>query len=109
MSEMNYEAVIESFHLMWDGFPGPARLIDRRNKILAANQSAVEAGFKPGLICATVGTPESHKGCKKFKVLKDELAQIDRPSENRIRGWLPVEGYPDIVVHFSLTLPATNG
>ena len=108
MPEKDIEKLIADFHLCWDHFPGPARLIDRSNTILAANEAAARAGFKAGLTCSRVGTPESHRGCRKWKALQEKEPQIDRPSENRIREWLPVDGFPDIVIHFSLTLPAVN-
>lgn len=108
MPEEKHEKLIKDFHLMWDGFPGPARLIDRKNMILAANKKAIEAGFKPGLVCAKVGLPQSHRGCLKFRVLQEQVGMVDRPGEDRIRGWIPVEGHPDVIVHFSLILPPFN-
>ena len=104
-NEIEYEALIRAFHLTWDGFPGPARLIDKGNHVLAVNQAAEAAGLAAGQICAKIGAPESHKGCKKALALSSQKAQMDRPIENKIRAWLPIEGYPDLVVHFSVVLP----
>ena len=61
--------------------------------------------MKVGEICAERKSPENHRGCLKLKVLSTGKAGIDRPTEGKIRGWLPVKGYPDVVIHFSLTLP----
>ena len=104
-NEMEYEELIRAFHLTWDKFPGPARLIDKGNHVLAVNQAAEAAGLAVGQICAKMGNPESHKGCKKALALSTQKAQVDRPVENKIRAWLPIEGYPDLVVHFSVVLP----
>ena len=104
-NDMKYEELIRAFHLTWDGFPGVARLISRDNYVLAANRAAEAAGLTVGQICAKMGAPESHKGCRKAMALSTQTAQVDRPVENKIRAWVPVDGYPDIVVHFSVVLP----
>lgn len=103
-----YVELIQTFHLTWDRFPGQARLIDKGNHVLAVNQAAEVAGLTEGQICAKLGAPESHKGCRKALVLSTQTAQIDRPVENKIRAWFPIEGYPDVVVHFSVMLPGCN-
>ena len=99
---MEKEKLVESFHKMWDAFPGMARLINKNHEILAANNIAVNRGFIPGAICAKVGKPESHKGCLMAKALKTREGQFDCPNENLVRGWLPVKGCDDVVVHFSI-------
>lgn len=98
----------ESFHLMWDAFPGFARLIDKNFIILASNPAAIERGFLPGDCCAKFGNPESHRGCLARKTLTEQKAHIDRPTENVLRGWLPVEGHPDVYVHFRMQVPEQN-
>ena len=103
--EQEFKELISAFHLTWDKFPGPARLIDKGNHVLAVNQLAEEAGLTTGQICAEAGSLESHKGCKKMLALSTQKAQIDRPIEKKIRAWLPIENYPDLVVHFSISLP----
>lgn len=99
------EAVIHSFHQMWDGFPGLARLINKKHIIVASNKAAEEKGFTEEAVCARVGTPESHKGCRANVTLKTQTAQLDRPAEDRVRGWMPVEGYEELFVHFTLVVP----
>lgn len=103
-----YEELIKAFHLTWDEFPGVTRLIDKGNNVIACNKAALAAGLSEGQICAKIGSPESHRGCRKSLAIKTSTAQVDRPVENKIRGWIPMEEYPDIVVHFSLALPETN-
>ncbi|NCB92826.1 MAG: hypothetical protein EOM40_09750 [Clostridia bacterium] len=102
------EELIKGFHQTWDEFPGAVRLIDKTNMTIACNKFAEENGLEAGQICAKIGAPENHKGCLKAMAIKTGTAQIDRPNDGRIRGWIPVEGYPDVVVHFSLALPETN-
>ena len=107
-NENRYEELIRAFHLTWDAFPGTARLIDKGNHVLAVNQAAAAAGLTEGQVCAKIGAPESHRGCRKALALSTQTAQVDRPIENKIRAWVPVEGYPEVVVHFSVTLPECN-
>ena len=104
-NENRYEELIRAFHLTWDAFPGTARLIDKGNHVLAVNQAAAAAGLTEGQVCAKIGAPESHRGCRKALALSTQTAQVDRPIENKIRAWVPVEGYPEVVVHFSVILP----
>lgn len=108
MMETYNPDILKAFHTLWDAFPGPVRLIDKSHKIIAANNIAQEKGFIPDKCCATVGEPCSHRGCKSALMLKTGLAQIDRPSIDRVRGWIPLAGYPDIYVHFTLMLPEEN-
>ena len=107
-SEERYEDLLRAFHLTWDAFPGMARLIDKGNCVLAVNRTAEAAGFTAGQICAKVGAPESHRGCRKALALSTGRAQMDRPVEEKIRAWIPIDGYPDLVIHFSIALPKIN-
>ena len=102
---MDKEKLSGSFHEMWDAFPGMARLISSKHEILAANDIAINKGLIPGSVCARVGKPESHKGCLLAKALKTGEGQFDCPNNHPVRGWLPVKGNEDVVVHFSIALP----
>lgn len=102
------EELIKAFHQTWDGFPGPARLIGKGNVTIACNKTAEASGLEEGQICAKVGAPESHKGCLRTVALETGKTQMDRPADGKVRVWIPVEGYPDIVVHFALFLPEVN-
>ena len=97
-------SLIESFHEMWDAFPGMARLINSKHEILASNQNAQDKGYISGAICASVPSANGHRGCLLAKTLQTGEGQFDRPNEHLIRGWLPVAGHSDIVVHFSLVI-----
>ena len=99
------DEIIQSFHLMWDAFPGPVRLIDKTHTILAANEKARSMGFIEGVKCTRVGAPEVHRGCRAAEMLRLKTAQVDRSAEGKVRGWVPVVGHEDILVHFALVLP----
>ena len=105
LHEQTDSDLIQSFHMMWDAFPGMARLISSRHIILAANQIAQEKGFVPGAVCAAVGDPQSHQGCLMAKTLQTGKAQYDLPKPGLLRGWAPVKDHPNVVVHFSISLP----
>ena len=102
---MEDEEAIESFHLMWDTFPGLARLIDAKHTVLAVNPVAESKGFAPGCTCAKVGDPAIHKGCKLAVMFKSGEAITDNVLPDRIRGWMPVPGREDLCVHFAVMLP----
>lgn len=106
--EKDYTELIASFHATWEAFPGQARLIDRAHQVIAVNAFAAKNGRKPGEICAKFGSPESHRGCRKMKALETGEGQLDRPFAERVRGWVPLADYPDVVVHFSLAVPEVN-
>ena len=101
---MDDEKLLASFHEMWDAFPGMARLINKKHAILASNSNAQSKGFASGATCAKVGAPESHRGCLLAKTLQTGEGQFDQPNEHLIRGWLPVVGREDVVVHFSIEI-----
>lgn len=99
------QELIEQFHLMWNGFPGLARLIDSHHTVLAANPVAQAKGFEAGCTCAKVGDPSIHKGCKLAQMFKTGEAVTDNVLPDRIRGWMPVSGRDDVCVHFAVMLP----
>ncbi len=103
-SDTQYAELISAFHKLWDAFPGMARLINRKHEILASNESAQKKGFVPGAICAQVVSSNAHKGCLLAKTIQTGQAQYDQPNEHLLRGWVPVLGYEEIVVHFSISL-----
>ena len=102
---MTDEELIQMFHIMWDEFPGMARLINNEHIVLAANPFAEERGFVPGAVCVKVGDPSIHRGCKHRKMFQTGEAQYDHVMEDRVRGWMPVVGRPDVCVHFAIMIP----
>ena len=105
---MEDEKIIESFHLMWDTFPGLARLIDANHTVIASNPIAQSKGFVQGSTCAKVGDPASHRVCKLAKALQSGEAVTDNELSDRIRGWMPVPGHEDLCVHFAILLPTES-
>lgn len=104
-AEKDYEELVQAFHLTWDSFPGAARIIDSTNHTIAVNPYAARQGMVVGEICALRQSPERHRGCLKNAALKTKTAQYDRTFTGKIRGWLPVAGYPELVIHFSIAIP----
>ena len=96
--------LIEQFHRMWDAFPGNARLVTKDHEVIAANEIARKAGFVEGCICKDVGMAASHAGCKKLLALETGKTQTQLCGA-RIKGWMPVEGHPDLVLHFGILIP----
>jgi len=107
MDNKDYTEVIKWFHALWDAYPGMARLITKDHLILAANERAEKKGFREGTICARLKTASNHRACKMNRTLTTGEGQKDRIKEmpDNIRGWLPVAGYPELVVHFSIMVP----
>lgn len=102
---MEYESVIKEFHVMWDGFPGLARLIRSDHVILASNEIAKENGFVEGECCARIGSPETHRNCLLNKMMQTGESQTQRFGEKKIKGWSTVSGHPDLCVHFTIVIP----
>ena len=102
---MTDEELVNQFHAMWDAFPGLARLIDAHHNVIAVNPVAAEKGFAPGCICAKVGDPSIHRGCKLNAMFESGQAQYDHVLADRIRGWMPVVGRPDACIHFAVLIP----
>lgn len=102
---MTDDEVVAAFHAMWDGFPSMARLIDERHVVVAANPIAEERGFVEGAVCAKVGDPAIHRKCKLRAMFESGEALCDHVLADRIRGWMPVKGRPDLCVHFAIPIP----
>ena len=49
--------------------------------------------------------PEIHRGCKLAEMFRSGEARTDRVIPDRVRGWMPVQGYPDLCVHFAVMIP----
>ena len=102
---MTDEELVTLFHAMWDGFPGLARLIDANHNVLAANPIACSKGFVEGAVCVKVGGPELHRKCKLKRFFESGEPVTDHVLDDRVRGWMPVEGRDDVCVHFAVMIP----
>ncbi len=103
-----YREAVDEFHRMWDAFPGPARLTLPDHTVLAVNEPAVAGGFYEGCTCSTVRAPQTHRGCKLAAMFKTGQSQVQRFGERKIKGWMPVGGYPDLCVHYAISIPEDN-
>lgn len=101
---MHEEQLITEFHRMWDGFPGLARLINRKHIIIAANAPARDKGFVEGNHCTKLGTPEQHRGCKSLLCLKEQQSYEDVVIGEKIKGWYPITGSSDYFIHYTIFL-----
>ena len=97
------EKVIEAFHMMYDSFPAPVRLIHKNRKVLAVNEMAASRGMEVGPHCFAFGNPESHKACNANLALSSDKGQrMDIEATGKIKFWSPVRGCPDVFVHFNI-------
>lgn len=102
---MEKAEVIKAFHLMWDNYPESAMLIDKKRNIIAANKVAPSTGRIEGNKCALVEPLEQHKGCRAEEAWKNGEASYRKKVGKLgdvVSFWIPVDGYPDYLVHFSV-------
>jgi hypothetical protein len=67
--------VIEAFHLMWDFFPEPVRLIAKNRTVLAINRAAEKGGFQLNVKCSSMPPLEAHRKCKANAALSTKESQ----------------------------------
>ncbi|SFL93599.1 hypothetical protein [Pelosinus propionicus] len=97
--------VIEAFHLMWGNFPEPVQLTHKNREIIALNAACQKFGRTEGMKCSTHGAPEAHKGCLANQALDTQqptFKKIKFGEREIITYWLPIEGYPELFIHFSV-------
>ncbi|MDO5518454.1 MAG: hypothetical protein Q4F66_12945 [Clostridium sp.] len=98
------EEIISAFNLMWEKYPEPVRLINKKFMIVAANSAYKALGGAAGVRCNTLGTPELHKGCGAMKSLKTQETQILTSEKENVKWttyWIPVNESPDYFIHFT--------
>jgi hypothetical protein len=103
------DATIESFRMMWDGFPHGVLLLNRNRDIIAVNKRAEERGVRTGIKCyqLTDNNNEIHRGCKANQALDEATAQKVVTNNNKsnkliITYWLPVTTDKDLYLHFNI-------
>lgn len=95
--------LIERFHTMWDHFPMRARLIRKDRVVLAVNHAAAREGMAAGERCIDRPPKEGHVGCQANQALKAMRGLYSlSPDKQRLRFWVPIEGAPDVFIHFSI-------
>ncbi|WP_231038449.1 hypothetical protein [Pectinatus haikarae] len=99
------QRVIEAFQLMWGNFPEPATLVHKSREVIAVNDACAAIGRIKGMNCATHGAPEAHRGCLADQALSKQQSafkKIEFGDKTIISYWLPVEGYPELFIHFGV-------
>lgn len=102
---MENAEIIKAFHLMWDNYPESAMLVDKQRNIIAANKIAPSTGRIVGQKCVLVEPLEQHKGCKAGEAWSKGVASYRKKTGKLgdvISFWVPIDGYPDYLVHFSV-------
>lgn len=97
------QALIDAFHLMWDHFPEPVQLANKKYEVVAVNPACALMGRVPGMVCIKHGPPEAHKGCLAQQAIKEHQAKYvrnDSAGKEKLIYWLPIDGYPDHYIHF---------
>lgn len=97
--------VIEAFHLMWGNFPEPVTLVHKSREVIAVNKACGAIGMVKGMNCATHGAPEAHRGCLANQALSSQQSafkKIKFGEKEIISFWLPVDGYPELFIHFGV-------
>ncbi len=100
-------SVIDAFQLMWGNFPEPVSLVHKSRNVVAVNKWHQKAGYlTPGMNCAKLGAPGSHKGCLGNKALASGEATYsynEKPDGTGVTAfWIPLDGYPELFVHFGV-------
>ena len=106
-AELDMAGLVAAFHLMWDNYPAPCTLVHASREVIAVNPACDGIGRKPGMICSRHGPPENHRGCLADRALAEHAAQSVRKTAHgteRITFWLPIDGFADYYVHFSVLL-----
>jgi len=103
-SEIDPE-ILKAFHLMWDIFPAPTRLLRKDRTVLACNPAAIARGFLVGDKCYQfAGGTTVHKHCKANVALREGVPQrsIVHSAVNKTvtdSYWLPLAGEKELFVH----------
>jgi hypothetical protein len=99
------EKLVESFHLTWDNYPETVILIYKDRTIIATNKVGEKAGRQIGIKCYSTTSDEIHTGCKANESLKKHSYTYVTEKGNggvMISFWLPIDGYNDYLIHFSV-------
>lgn len=108
MEDKHYvsQEVIRAFHMMWDTFPERARLIHKDRTVPAVNRAAEKIGMTAGDHCYDGRPRSAHRGCLANRALRENTGMYSASPEGaRMPFWIPVDGVPDVYVHFSIPSP----
>jgi len=98
--------VVEAFHMMWGSFPEPVALVHKSREVMAVNAICHSTGrMDVGMNCAMPGLSDCHKGCLADQALDSRKAVFRKRvygTREIISYWIPVDGYPELFVHFGV-------
>lgn len=109
MTQITEEELERAFHLMWENYPEPVRLIHRSFRVVAGNAAYLRTGGETGVQC-NVGDPSFHRGCQAMNCLKLREARM---VSTKVEGvpwtsyWIPVADTEDYFIHFTDGINAT--
>ena len=103
------DEIRSSFHIFWDNFPFPVMLNRKDRTIIECNKAAILTGIIPGTRCIDFGGKEFHKECLADQALREQstkrlVAYIDPMEAVLDSYWLPLDGYPNYYIHFSIDI-----
>ena len=105
IEQSELEALVKAFHLMWGNFPEPATLVHKSREVIAVNAACQIIGRVAGMNCAKHGAPEAHRGCLANQALSTQQPAFRKSNSGEkevIAYWLPVDGYPELFIHFGV-------
>lgn len=105
IEQSELDALARAFQLMWGNFPEPVQLTYKNREIIALNAACEKIGRSKGMRCSSHGAPEAHSGCLANQALstgKSVFKKTKYGGKEMITYWLPVDGYPDIFIHFGV-------
>jgi hypothetical protein len=95
----------KAFQLMWGNFPEAVQLTYKNREVIALNKASLKLGRSTGVKCSLRGKPEDHRGCLANQAMITQqpmFKKIKFYGKEIITYWLPVDGYPDIFIHFAI-------
>jgi hypothetical protein len=105
IQQSELEALEKAFQLMWGKFPEAVQLTYKDREVIALNDASLKLGRSTGTKCSSRGAPEDHRGCLANQAMSTQQAvfrKVTFKGKEIITYWLPVDGYPDVFIHFAL-------
>jgi hypothetical protein len=99
------DALEKAFQLMWGNFPEAVQLTYKTREVIALNKAGLKLGRSTGTKCSARGAVEDHRGCLANQAMSTQqpvFKKIEFYGREIITYWLPVDGYPDLFIHFAI-------
>lgn len=101
---MEKAEVIKAFHLMWDNYPESAMLIDKSVILLLPIKSHPVQDAQRATSVLQLSRQNSTRAAgqkKRGRMVKPVIVKVGKLGDV-VSFWIPVDGYPDYLVHFSV-------